>query len=72
MSCTSLLCVVSVSVVNVTLDTTQSRGAERECRVMGRPTERSVSMRRSGVETGYAVDGNSDYVALVSVCLVDG
>ena len=35
-SCTLLLCVVSVSVVNVTLDTTQSRGAECECRVVDR------------------------------------
>ena len=29
-SCTSLLCVVTVSMVNVTLDTTQCRGAEGE------------------------------------------
>jgi hypothetical protein len=35
-SCTSLLCVVNVSTVNATLDTTQCRGAEHECRVMGR------------------------------------
>ena len=35
-SCTSLLCVVSVSMDNVTLDTTQCLGVERECSVMGR------------------------------------
>ena len=35
-SCTSLLCVVSVSMVNVTLGTSQCRGADRECSVMGR------------------------------------
>jgi hypothetical protein len=35
-SCTSLLCVVNVSTVNVTLDTTLCRGAEGHCRVMGR------------------------------------
>ena len=35
-SCMSLLCVVNVSMVNVTLDTTQCRGAEDECRVIGR------------------------------------
>jgi hypothetical protein len=35
-SCTSLLCAVSVSTVNATLDTSQCRGAERECKVMGR------------------------------------
>ena len=35
-SFTSLLCVVSVSTVNVTLNTTLWRGVERECRVMGR------------------------------------
>jgi hypothetical protein len=36
-SCTSLLCVVNVSTANVTLDTTQCRGVERECRVLDRP-----------------------------------
>ena len=35
-ACTSLLCVVTVSMVNVTLDTTRSRGAECKCGVMGR------------------------------------
>ena len=35
-SCTSLLYVVSVSMVNRALDATQCRGAECECGVMGR------------------------------------
>ena len=35
-SCTWLLCVVNVSTVNVTLDTTRCRGAEDERTVMGR------------------------------------
>jgi hypothetical protein len=35
-SCTLLLCVVSVSMVNVALNTALCGGAERECRVMGR------------------------------------
>ena len=35
-SCSSLLCVVNVSMANATLDTSQCRGAECECGVMGR------------------------------------
>jgi hypothetical protein len=44
-SYTSLLCVVSVLMVNRVLYSTQSRDAERESRVMGRGRELCVSLR---------------------------
>ena len=48
-SCTSLLCVVTVSMVNVTLDTIQSRCAEYECRVIG---SSEVAVCQVGVQWG--------------------
>ena len=48
-SCTSLLCVVNVSMVNVTLDTIQSRCAEYECRVIG---SSEMAVCQDGVQWG--------------------
>ena len=71
-SCMSLLCVVNVSTANVTLTTTRCRGAEDDSMILDRARWPCVSLKCSGVEMGYAVDGSSVYVGPVSGCLLDG